>query len=201
MKTFSPLRGSGARRGFTLVELVVASGVGMLIAGGGMLLLVEASKETYRGMADATVEQAASDLESRIFRCLRSMSASEGVVYTTPGSVGPGGYQGYQRIIVARGPTPDYPREELRFDASAAQAVYLPNRSISSTSQLFMNSRSNVVVLRNLCFFPSFKQDGTPDNSLVNVVVEVDDAGYARRSGSVNPARIQRTFAVKMRNN
>ena len=165
------------------------------------MLILEAAKEDARCVADMSVEQAAFNLESRVLGCLRIMSAREAVVYTTPTEEGAESYPGYQRIIVAQGPAPDYPRSELRFEPSTGRAIYLPNRDNSATQQVLMQSRSNSVVLRNLCFLPSVKADTTPDNSLVNVVIEMDDNGSGQRKVNTNFARVQRTFCVKMRNN
>lgn len=188
------------REGFTLAELLIATGVGALIGIGAVFLLIEAAKENVRSIADMTVEQAATDLEGKVAQCLRGMSAREAVVYTSPVTDEQSGFHGYQRIIVARGAAPDYPRAELRFDTDAKRAVFLANRNQTGTQQVLMHSRSNSVMLRNLCFFPSMKSDSTPDNSLINVVIEVDDAGSSRRNTTCNPARVQRTFSVKMRN-
>jgi hypothetical protein len=202
MKLLLLRRPQAARRqGFTVAELLIASSVGLLIGGVAGLLILESAREDVRSVADMAVEQAASDLEGRLVSCLRIMSARESVVYTTPTEDEEDGYRGFQRIIVAQGPVPDFPRAELRFDAATGSAIYLSNRLVVGSQEVLMQSHSNRVVLRNLCFFPSVKADSTPDNSLVNIVIEVDDDGSSRRRTNSNPARIQRTFAVKMRNN
>src|SRR5689334_16325372 len=139
MKLFSFRRGGAAnRRGFTLAEFMIASGVGSLIAGSVMLMLVEGMKEEYRSLADTTVEQAASDLQSKTIHYLRGMSASEGVVYTTPVTNAGAVYPGYERIVIARGPAPDYPREELRFDPTNSRAIYCPNRSLTNNNLVLL---------------------------------------------------------------
>lgn len=200
MKLFPPGPANiNRRRAFTMVEFLIASGVGTLLAGAAMMLMLETTKESLRALADYTVEQQASDLEHKIVRYLRGMSANEGVIFFTPSASA--GYPGYCRIIVARGPAPDFPREELWFDPDTKRVSYRTNRSQTASEQVVMRSRTNVVVLRNLCFFPSVKSDGALDNSLVNVVFDLDEDGASRRQASTTPARIQRTFAVKMRNN
>lgn len=188
------------RRAFTLVELLIASSIGLLIAGGVMLLLIESTKEMYRDVADETVQQAAGDLESKLARCLRGMSAAESVVFATPASSTGPGTNWFRRIIVARGPAPGFPREEIRFDTNSAAALYFPNRLLTNNTVL-LQSRAGSYALRDLYFYPSFEEDGTLDSSLIYVVFDIDDDGYSRTPGAANFAKVQRTFAVKMRNN
>jgi hypothetical protein len=183
---------------FTLTELMTASGIAIMVVGSVMLLLIESAKEQRRGMADATVEEFASDLQSQVMGIIRSMNATEGIVYTSPATNSGGGFW---HIIVARGATPDYPREELYFNPANGQAIYDPNRAIFNDEQVLLTSRTSAFVLRNLCFKPSIKADSTVDNSFVNVLIDLDDNGSSGRRASVNPAHVQRTFSVKMRNN
>lgn len=197
------LRGKSTvrRRGFTIPELIIAGAVGMMITGTMMLLLIESAKEQYRGVADATVEEAANDLQSQMIKYLRSMSANEGMVFAQPVTNVGAVFKGYQRVIVAHGPAPDYPREEIRFDPQANSVTYNPNLSTTNNLQVVLQSRPAAFMLRNLCFLPAWREDGMPDNSLVFVVIELDDNGSSRRTAHANPAHVQRTFAVKMRNN
>jgi len=189
------------RDGFTLVEMMFAWSIGLLIAGGGVLLVLEAAKENARSVADMSLEQAASDLESRVVECLRTMSAREAVVYTSPAEDGGETYRAYRSVIVARGPAPDFPRSELRFEPDSGRVVFLSNRLVTASQKVLMQNQTNRFVVRNLCFFPAIKSDTTPDNSLINVVIELDDDGASARRTASNFARIQRTLSVKMRNN
>jgi prepilin-type N-terminal cleavage/methylation domain-containing protein len=192
------------QRGFTLTELMVGMVAGLLIAGSMMLLLIQSAREQYRGVADATVEEVTATLQTEIIRCLRGMSANEGVVFSSPATNSGAVYQGFQRVVMAHGPVPDYPREDIRFDPQAGTLTYDPNLTITGNERVFLQSRTNAFMLRNVCFFPSLKPDGSLDNSLVNVVIELDDNRSSRRPGLLSspsyPARVQRTFAVKMRN-
>ena len=43
-------------RGYTMVELLVASSVATLVTGTAMMLLIQSAKENRRGVADATVD-------------------------------------------------------------------------------------------------------------------------------------------------
>jgi prepilin-type N-terminal cleavage/methylation domain-containing protein len=178
-------------RGFTLVELMVASSLAALVAGTTMTLLIETAKENKRGVADSTVELVSSGLESKLLQSLRVMSAKE-VVFASP-----------QSIIVACGPSPDNPRQKFSFDSSTGSVLYQSDLSSTNASTVLAQTTSHGAV-RDVNFSPSLKPDGTADYSLVNVLIKMDDNGSAGRSGSSgsnNPAVVWRSFAVKMRNN
>jgi len=182
---------------------MVATGVGVLIAGTTMLLLLASAKESRRGLADAVVEQAASDLEHKLMRTLRVMSANEGIVFGSPSTNSSGTVVGYNSIIIAAGPSPDNPRQQIAFDPASGSVTYKTNYA-SPNSMLVLAATNANSTIRLLTFQPSVKPDGTPDNSLVNVLLQVDDNGSAGRFGanrSNNPAVVWRSFAVKMRNN
>lgn len=198
-----PLSKDRCCRGFTMVELLVASSVAALVAGTAMLLLIQSAKENRRGVADATVEQVSSDLQNKIIQYLRVMSASEGVVFSSPATNPSGTLLGYQSIIVARGPAPDYPRQQISFNPGTGRVLYKSNLSSTNAAAILVQTNSRAVV-RVLSFTPSLKTDGTPDNALVNVLIKMDDNGSSGRFGSSrsnNPANVWRSFAVKMRNN
>lgn len=164
------------------------------------MLFLEASREQRRGVADATTENAAGRLQDQLMVRLRMMSATEGVVFSQT-ATNAGGALGFRRMIVARGPAPVFPREEIYFDAAMRRTVHDPDRAVGGNDEILLATNPSSFVLRNVCFFPSLKQDGTTDNSLVNVLIELDDNGSSgRKAGGSNPARVQRSFAVKMRN-
>jgi hypothetical protein len=182
----------------TLVEVMVGASIAVFVAGGAMMLFLETSREQRRGVADATTENVAGKLQDQLMVRLRTMSAAEGVIFSQPTTNNP---TMSWRMIVARGPAPAFPREEIYFDVSGRRAMYDPDRAVSGNEQVLLATNPSSFVLRNVCFFPSLKADGTPENSLVNVVIELDDNGSSgRNAGGSNPARVQRSFAVKMRN-
>ncbi len=186
-------------RGFTLVELLIASSVAILIGGATMLMLIESAKENYRGIADATVEQAVGDLQQRLIQQLRSMSASAGVQFSSPVTNGAKVFS--KSIIVAQGPPNEgYPSQQISFNSSTKQVLHIPNRANTNATVSLTRGGTNAVV-RQLLFSPSLKPDGTVDNALVNVRIEMDDNGFSRRVGVYNPASVCRTFSVRMRNN
>jgi len=186
------------RLGFTLVELMVALCVGGFVTGAGLLLLLESARESRRGVADAALEAAVNNVQARVIGCLRPMSADEGVIFADPLSDADGVFLGFQRIIIARGPAPDHPREELRFEAATGRVVYDPNRSLAG-NEVILGQSSPREVLRRVSFWPSLKKDGTPDNALVNVAIVADDNGSSGRP-LPNSANVWRSFSVRMRN-
>lgn len=188
------------RLGFTVIEMLIGSTAGLFVTGIALVLLVESAKEERRGLADATVEQYASSLEGKIVQILRTMSASQGVAFSSPARDSSGRLLGYQSVIMGHGPAPDFPREEVRFDPATGSVVYDPDRAVAD-NELTLASRNNWALVRQVLFTPSLKPDGTVDNALVNVVLHVDDGGASHRAENTpNPASIWRTVSVRMRN-
>jgi len=196
---FPPPSPARHRRGFTLIELIVASSIAGLVLGVTMILLLASAKENKRGVADASVEVAASDLQNRIIFYLREMSATEGVIFANTATNNSGAQVGYKSIIVARGPAPDNPRQQISFDASQGKVTYNPTWGGTNSPVVLIQTNSHQA-LRLLAFSPSIKPDGRTDNALVNVILKLDDNGSSGR-GTANPANVCRTFAVRMRNN
>jgi Tfp pilus assembly protein PilE len=199
--------GSVSRRrrqtGATLIELIVSSAVGVLVISTLLMLVVQVAKEQRRGLVDTTLQQQAGILEDKITRLVRSMSASETILLAEPIATGS---PFYRRVVMARGQTPTYPREELIYDVAAGKVTHDPDRSVSGNElALFApTGKASMMVLRNLYFFSSVKLDGSPDSSVLNVFMEFDDNSFAGRkdaSGSLKKTRVLRTFSVKMRNN
>jgi hypothetical protein len=61
-------------------------------------------------------------------------------------------------------------------------------------------TNSPTVALTKLYFSTSFNLDGSQNNSLVNVVFQMNDNGFSQQSPINNPASIMRNFSVQMRN-
>jgi len=191
------------RGGFTLVELLVASAIATLLTGSTMLLLLQSAKEDRRAIASAVVERAASNLQDQILLYLRGMSASEGAACTAPVTDASVTSALYKTIVVARGPSPAFPREQISFDATRGAAVYYANRNQTNSAVVLMKSNTRVA-LRQLYFYYSYKPDGTEDHTLLNVVIKMDDngsAGWMTQSLGHNTASVWRTFTVNMRAN
>jgi prepilin-type N-terminal cleavage/methylation domain-containing protein len=191
---------SAGRRGFTLIEVLVALMVATVVGSTAMLLLLASAREARRGVADAMVEQVAGNLQNEIVVRLRVMSASESVVFSGPATDSGGGIIGFRSIIIARGPASDYPREQITFDDHLGLVLYTSNRA-QQGGEIVLGQNEPGVAIRQVCFSPSLKWDGTPDNALINVLIKLDDNNTSGRTASANPASICRTFSVRMRNN
>jgi hypothetical protein len=188
-------------RAFTLAELMVATAVGMCLAGTVLLLLVQSATEQRNGFADTTVEEMAYILQANITTCLRSMSASMGFtpnyssgLYATNGNL-----LGYQSVFIFYPTNGAYITGTISYNSSSGQVIYTPNVLAPLTQTLWMTN-SAAAVLTELYFSASFNLDGSQNNSLVNVVFQMNDNGFSQQNPSNNPASILRNFSVQMRN-
>jgi hypothetical protein len=191
-------RGGVTCRGMTIVEVLLASSITAVMMGGILVIITEAVREQSLSMAQAALEQSASLVQDRVIGLLRDMSENESVVFADPVS----GTAGFGRVIVARGRTPDYPREEIRFDPSGHALIYDPNRNRTGDDVRLFSSTAECT-LRQFFFYPALKLGGVPDNACLNVWVEMDDNGWSSRlrpHGTTKTNRAVRTFAVRMRN-
>ena len=186
------------RSAFTLVELVVSTGISVLVGGAIMLILLQVAKEHYRAVADQTVEAVSSDLENRLLQRLRSMSGSGGAIFSSPVA---SGSKTFRKVMVSRGPAPDYPREELSFDSANGRVMHVTNVAKAGTSIVLFTNKPGSYRLLDLHFFPGVKPDGSPDGSLINVSFTIDDHGSTKRLLTGSPVTLERTFSVRVRNN
>jgi len=188
------------RRAFTLVELMVAVGIGAPVAGTVVLLLVQAGVEQRRGLADTTVEESAYVLQAKISSCLRTMSCNQGLTpdYSSSLNDANGNLLGYQTVFVFYSNTNgSYTTGQIRF-VSSSGVVYTPDVS-NPTQQFVWMTNSPTVTLRKLRFSSSYNPDGSLNSSLVNVQFQMDDNGYSHQNPINNPASIYRSFSVQMR--
>lgn len=183
----------------TLVEVMFAAVIGVSVISGLMMLMLQVVKEQRKTLANAALEQSAGKLQDQLSRTIRSMSETESVIFGD--MTVENGANVYRKIIVAKGLSPDYPREEIAFNTSYNTVVYDPNRAVSGDETYFFKTNS-AVALRKLFFYPSMKPGGVPDSSTMNIWLELDDRGSSgRRMGNIFKTNtIVRTFTVKMRN-
>ncbi|MGA2175641.1 MAG: hypothetical protein ABSH38_11735 [Verrucomicrobiota bacterium] len=189
------------QRAFTLAELMVAAGVGMGLAGTAVLLLLQSATEQRRGFADTTVEEEAHTLQANITACLRSMSATQGLTpnYSSGLYDGNGHLLGYQSVFIFNPTNGAYITGNISYNSSSGQVIYTPNVLAPSTQMLWMTNSASAV-LTELYFSTSFNLDGSQNNSLVNVVFQMNDNGFSQENPTNNPASIFRNFSVQMRN-
>jgi prepilin-type N-terminal cleavage/methylation domain-containing protein len=189
------------QRAFTLVELMVATSIGLVLAGTVVLLLIQGSLEQRRGYADTTVEESSYTLQARISGVLRSMSASQGFsAYLTNATLNTNGVViGFQTIYVWQtNPDGSYTGEKISYDPGAETVTYTPNTATPASQTVWTTSGPNLA-LHNLYFSGSLNPDGSQNNSLINVNFLMDDNGYSQQGPINNPASIYRSFSVQMR--
>jgi len=203
MKTGSTdIAASIPRRAFTLIELMVATAVGIGLAGTVMLLLLQDATEQRNGYADTTVEQEAYTLQANITSCLRSMSASEGLtpsyssgLYNTNGNL-----LGYQSVFLFYPTNGGYNTATITYNSSTGQVLYNPNVAASTTQAVVWMTNSATTALTEFYINTSFNLDGSQNNSLINVAFQMNDNGFSQQNANNNPASIFRNFSVQMRN-
>src|SRR5580704_9361658 len=186
-----------SRRGFTLVELMVATTVGIGLCGTVVLMFVQSATEQRNGFADMTVEQAAYSLEANITSCLRSMSATEGLTpnYSSGLLDSGGNLLGYQSVFVFYPSNGTYIMGSISYDTSSGRVLYTSNTMAASSGTIWMTNSSSVA-LTELYFTTSYNLDGSQNNSLVNVVFQMNDNGFSQQSVINNPTSIMRNFSV-----
>ncbi len=173
MKPFKIILSSQTqRRGFTLIELMVAMSVGLVLAGTVVMLLFQASREQRRGYAATTVEENAHNLQARITSCLRGMSSNFGITpdVSTPVTNISGNVVGYAAIIAFKpNANGTYTSQRLSFNASSGNFSYTPNYLTAPTTQIVWMTSGQKVVLRRLFFSNALNSDLSQNNSLINV--------------------------------
>ena len=190
-----------SRRAFTLVEIMFATAVGMGLAGTVLLLLVQSAAEQRNGFSDTTVEEKDYILQANMTTCLRSMSASYGFNPNYPSELYSNGnplYE-YQSIFVFYPTNGGYNTASISYNSASGTVIYTPNVSIPSTQIVWMTNSASAV-LTEFYFTASANLDGSQNNSLVNVLFQMNDNGFSQQPTNNNPASILRNFSVQMRN-
>lgn len=183
----------------TLPELMVALAISGLALAGLMTTFTTLAREQRRNLADTVLQREAAMFQDSLAATLRFLSASESVAFGSP--VAPD-MPLYRRLVVARGPAPAYPREEIYFDPLTFQLLHDTNRNMSGPDLPIWPAEVGAR-LRQVHFFPAMKSSGVTDGSVINVFFEMDDDGFSGRKrpdGTVRTNTLRRTFAVKLRN-
>ena len=191
--------GSQSASGYTVVEVMMASAIAVLVLGAVLTLVLQLAKEQKYGLADGSVQYQAGLVADRLAQILRSMNVTESAVYADPVSGNP---TSFRRIIVARGQSPAFPRQEIYFNPNKSELIHDPNRGVTGDEVVLCKTNA-FTTLRDLYFYPSLKTGNLLDSTTVNVVMKFDDDGYSMRkntTGSLKKISVNRYFTVKFRN-
>ena len=184
-------------QGMTLVEILISSVIGVGVAGATMALVLETGKENRRSLANAALSSEVDITQDRLVGLLRGMSASESTILGDP--IQGGAF--FQRLVVAQGQAPDWPREEIYFEESTNRLIHDPDRN-QAGDEVILFEPNQYASLRAMHFFTSMKSGGIPDGSSINVWMEFDDDGFAGHrnpDGTLKLTQLARCFTVKMR--
>jgi hypothetical protein len=187
--------------GMTLTETLIGSTVGSLVLAGLIPLVWLVGVEQRQTTADALLQQRVNRTQDRLIAIVRSMSATESVIFGDPVTKA-GGFTVYQRIIVAKGKAPDFPREQIYYSPASRALIHDPDRNVAGDESHIYDS-DGLATIKDFYFYPSMKPGGILDGSTLNVWLEFDDQGSAGRSnpdGSRKYTTVVRTFAVRFRN-
>jgi len=201
-----PVSANSRRRhstsGLTLVELMIASSIGLILAGSVVLLLIQAAKEQRHGFSDTTVEERAYTLQANIINVLRGSSAGRGVtlVSTTAVVNSVGTTVGYNSIYVFQPNTngTSFTTGQITVNPANGSVIYVPDITVPASQVVWMTNSAGVV-LRQLYFSNNVNLDGSKNNSLVSTTFLMDDNGFSGQNSTNNIANIQRSFVVQMR--
>jgi len=190
-----------SRHGFTLVELMVATAVGIGLAGTVVLLLLQSAKEQRNGFADTSVEEKAYALQADLTSVLRCMSANYGFTPDNSSALydNSGNKLGYKTIFLFYPTNGNYITASISYNSTSGQVTYTPDTAQPSVQSVWMTNTATVA-LTELCFSYSLNLDGSQNNSLVNVLLQMNDNGFSQQNPSDNPASIYRNFSIQMRN-
>lgn len=177
----------------------MAGSISVIVLGALMTLVFQMAKEQKFGLADGSVQYKAGLVEDKITQILRVMSVDESAVFADAVSGNPATFR---RVIFARGPSSEFPREELYFNSTNGVLIHDPNRTLGG-DQVTLFSPDKFTALRDVYFYPSLKVGNMVDNTTINVVLKFDDDGYSMRkesSGEIKKMTVNRYFTVKFRN-
>jgi type II secretory pathway pseudopilin PulG len=196
------------RRGFTLIEFVIAGGITVLVGAVVMWLLVAAARLQREVYVETKVNERADRIEEEVIRILRRASRQNVVQFSASDAVPNQGSNPvfYYRIIFREGD--NAPNEELRYFPATRQLRYDPNRAVANNEVPVEGNlaNSNLTRLEYFWLATGIQATGAPDSSVVLVQFEVSDAGRTKRSyrntaHRRNQILATRSFAVNLREN
>jgi prepilin-type N-terminal cleavage/methylation domain-containing protein len=167
--------------GFTLAELMVAASIALLISGTTMLLLLQSAQTNAAVFSDVSLDEAANRLQNGIVSYLRQMPSAN-----FPNSAPPPG--GMWNYVPSVGPPP----AQIAYDANTGTIAY----TSTNFQDVLVSTNANISIA-SCGFYPSFKYDGTGDNTLVNVEFELIHSTFFPTAKTNS---VYRKFSVKIMN-
>lgn len=198
------------KKGFTFVEIIIASAILSLMVGFIYSLISYATREQIIGSVEQRLNEHADRIQDFIELTLQAQSREAGVSY--PNMTG-----GYSTKIAFREGI-GFPNQQLSYNSATKNLIYDPNVSTTGGEKIvgFSESATGLSHLDAVRFWPGMQVGGIPDGSFVNVWIEVSDHGLIeklKQSGKVfkdtetpantnNPAywtKVVRVFTVGLR--
>ncbi len=200
MRRFTPRR-HFIRKGqsaLTIIELLIVSALTGIVAVALMYLFVFIAREQRVGFVQQQVFEEADRLQDKITELLQGASRNAGIhLADLDGAF-------YHRIVFRT--SVGSPNQELHFDTTAHTLTYDPDMSNSGDEVTLgiSGGSSTIVRLDNVRFRSVLKTGGIPDGSVILVIIDVSDHGYARQtyrdpSAQANWIMNTRSFAVNLR--
>jgi len=186
----------GQCRAMTFVEIIIAAFLTTLVALSVMSLLIITAREEKVGYVRQRVFENADRLQDRVTVLLQDASRNAGVYYADP--VG-----SFYRRIVFRSAI-GAPNHELRFIPNTKTLIYDPNMAMTGDEIALGFPNDSIAQIVDVRFRSALQTGGITDSSLILVIIEVSDKGYAMKSyrdatDSVNWITSTRSFAVNLR--
>ncbi len=199
-------------KGFTLVEMIIASTIVLLMSAVIFSLIGLVAREQRIGLIEQRLNEHADRIQDFIELTMQAQSKEAGVSY-------PNLVNGFSTKIAFREGI-GFPNQQLSYDANAKNLIYDSDVSLANNERIvgFEEQADGLTHLDAVRFWPGMQVGGIPDGSFVNVWVEVSDHGliektkqtgriYKKESDIRNPnnpiywVKVVRTFTVGLRQN
>ncbi len=202
------------RRGFTLLEMLIAISVSSLVVPVVLFLMLQTARDQRQAFVEQRVFQHADRLQDRLQEIFRGSHQSNNQIFY-PGASRQAGIlmtaaDGMFFNIVrfyADDPTlATVPQQQVAYDGTTRELVYDPNLAVGGNEQIInlAEGPEAITSLDWVRFRVAQKDGGIPDSSLILVDFQVSDHGYAKRvthdpNDPVNWIISHRTFAINLR--
>lgn len=189
------------RSGFTLVELMVAAAIAVFVAASTLLLVIQSARTNAAVFSDASLDEAANTLQSKLAKHIRAMGGGGGAqaaIYTNVARAAPPPGLCYcLRVPYQMTSVGSRTLAQIGYDPLTGTVSYCPDYTSTTDQEILLSTNANVAIA-TFGFFPSIKGNGdnTLDLSLVNVQVELVHATFYP---TPKTNTVCRTFSVRMR--